>query len=251
MSARNLLSLLSENEAIAQMVLVHLKPDTDCEYADEWPPCYKPWLYLALQVSKGLTEVFDKTHCWEAYFDVKCEHLRSPYARFAVQTFVRCKHKHAPPPPGVLKPGDITINLSVQPSKSFARQAIPQFISARDMLYAYIPPFEMPCSEFLWSEKAPIGIITSSSDTQGCGQRYHVGDIPVVVSFLSSSNENDDVKRQKKVLDGDIHALCESLSNCDVTPDRSYECSECGEEQHLLHHDFSSWADDDEVVGDE
>ena len=238
-----LCALLSGNEAIAQLVLQHMQPNdyVHAASASQWPPSYRPWLYLVLSVSKCLTAVLDKEYLWEAYFAVQCAHLRSPLARFCVTTAGRCRHRH---PRCALKEGDITVNLTfitTDTRRSFARQIIPQFIQARDKLYEYFPPFDVPGSVFAWDEDVPSlyahddgddDSTTSSCDEDiHCGRIYQVGDIPVRLHrrcALLQPCSLDII-----ILDGDVEGLNADL-NADVSPAHSFECSECGEEQHRL-----------------
>ena len=220
--------LLSGNEVVAQLVLQHLQPNMDASSASQWPPNYRAWLYMVLQVNKALTVALDKDYLWEAYFDVQCAHLRSPFARFFVTTAACCKYRHRR-----CTPPDVTVNLTfslADTARSFARQTIPQFVLARDKLYEYFPPYDVPGSVFVWEpEDTPWFADDELSDSEEihCGRVYYVGDIPVRLHHRPSS---------LAVLHGDIDGLNADL-NADTSPVHSFECSECGEEQHSLFLD--------------
>ena len=207
-----LVSLL-DHELIAKQVLGHLE--------------HAQWLNLVLGTSKHLMGMLDKQWLWEAQFDILCSQLRSPYARFDLTGYVPCKHLHQPS-------SDIekryTVNLHLHLNRGFARQAIPQFLTARRQIEDLMPPEDMPSAEFKWSDPP-----SATNMEVRCGTASYAGFVPLHIHYHSMEDQ------LSLVVLGDLEDLCAEIEGGDVMPESSFECSECGAE----HHGFESAFDDD------
>ena len=198
-------------EAVAALVLPHIEEDFS-------------WVCIVVGVNKQMSILLDMDHHWEEHFELKCEDLQSPFARFAMYRYVNCKYI-LPTVYDTSVALKYAVNITVQPSKgSFARQAFRQFMTARLQLDEYFPEDDTPCAQF--QHLAP------SENTPGCRNIHCIADIPVLVVFCA---DNDVIL---PLIQGNLEGLLQVMEE-DIEPesDDSFDCSECGHE----HHDWDSW----------
>jgi hypothetical protein len=167
--------------------------------------------------------ILDVDHFWEEHFDLKCDQLRSPLARFALYRYVRCKYLL----PHVFEPNvslQYTVTLSIQPrvAASFASQTFRQFFIARERLDKYFPEDDAPSAHFCWLPPVP------DEGVPRCQGLCHVGDIPIRIIEQAPS----------VIVRGKLFQLAQRMDEeRELESDDSFDCSECGEE----NHDWDNW----------
>lgn len=199
------------NETTASLLLPHIEDDS-------------VWVRFVLAVNKQLTAVLDKNIHWEEHFGLKCGQFQTPLARFRLIRYVECKRM-------VLSVYDETIcdrfrvNLMfVEDSpKSFARQVFRQFHLARQLMDANgITNDDVPGARFSCASLRRPG-------SPRCDGICYAGDIFIRLVRVEGV----------PLIEGDLAELCAQLTDTasGMESDRSFECSECGAEQHAYEDD--------------
>ena len=201
-----------QNPTIALLVLSSMKnprPDEDNSIRNlsvdwvnnPWKSHDRAWVYLVLAVNKELSLYLDQDQNWEQYFKIKCDHLTSPHARFRLMRHVQCKYSH---PYGIFKPSiaerysvNIQIVVSNDIKKSFARQAIPQFLTAKHMIYHVMQPFDLPSAEFTWIHEEEEEDYDETNEGSQCHETSEDEECAQEVAEEQEEDDEDSVQEQE------------------------------------------------------
>jgi len=194
------------NETIASLVLPHID--------DDWA-----WLSFVLGTNKQYTAVLDKNLHWEEHFELKCNAFQHPKARFQLTRYVECKHMlRFAYDDTICDRYRVNLTFIEDSSKSFARQIFRQFYMAQQLMDAHgIYSDDTPAAVFTYKPMRRPGAL-SCDDICYAGdifiQIVHVQDVPLIEGSLS-----------------ELHAQLTDVAD-GMDSDDSFDCSECGAEQH-------------------